>query len=140
LAQFPQSCFAPFVVNTTLASQIERVLAGKAAALVARDAQSLEELLAPAFVYVNASGQRHDKASYIAAYCVSGHVTFRSQAVSDLEVHAAGGFAVATFQANDVFVAGDRTVTAAFRSFCVFSRDGGRWRWAGGQTMAIPMG
>jgi hypothetical protein len=121
-----------------LAEQIERMLSAKAASLVARDAHGLEELLDPAFIYVNASGRRHDKASYIATYCTSGHVVFRSQTVSDLEVRESAGFAIATFQANDVFVAGGQTVIASFRSFCVFSREGRRWRWAGGQTMPVP--
>jgi ketosteroid isomerase-like protein len=55
--------------------------------------------------------------------------------VSELDVRLFGGCAVATMLLNDEFTMDGREVAATYRSLCVFTRDGGRWVWAAGQTM-----
>lgn len=47
---------------------VRRVVAERAAALVRQDVAALERILAPAFVYTNASGEVLDKDGYLARY------------------------------------------------------------------------
>ncbi|SRR5260370_4156235 len=118
-----------------ITEEIRTVLTAKAGALLRRSADDMAALLHPDFVYVTAGGYKHDKASYIDINCTSGKMVFRSQKVSELEVRQFGDVAVATMVLDDHFALDGREVTATFRSLCVFTRKGGRWLWAAGQTM-----
>lgn len=115
--------------------EIRRILVAKADAVVRRSAIDLLALIHDDFVYVNASGTRFDKASYVETYCTSGKVVFRSQQIDDLVVQSFPGFAVATMVLHDQFVAVGRDVQATYRSLGVFAGVQGKWLWAAGQTM-----
>lgn len=117
--------------------EIANLLAAKADALIRRADHDLAALMDGGFVYVNASGRRFDKAGYVAAYCVSGQIRFRSQRARELELGVFPGFAVATLFVDDVFEMQGQLVEKSYRSLCVFRRDDERWLWAAGQTMAV---
>ena len=103
--------------------------------MVRRSTETLAALLHDDFVYVNASGSRFDKMSYVETYCRSGKVVFLEQKIDDLSVRMFPGFAVATLTLRDRFNAGGREVQATYRSLCVFANADGQWLWAAGQTM-----
>ena len=121
-----------------IADEIRIVLAAKADALVRRSADSLETLIHPDFVYVNASGRKLDKTAYIDVGCISGRLIFRDQQVSELDVRQFDDFAVATMLLNDRFVFEGKEVSETFRSLCVFSKKAGHWQWIAGPTMRPP--
>lgn len=121
-----------------IADEIRIVLAAKADALVRRSVDSLETLIHPDFVYVNASGRKLDKTAYIDVGCISGRLIFRDQQVSELDVRQFDDFAVATMLLNDRFVFEGKEVSETFRSLCVFSKKAGHWQWIAGQTMRPP--
>ena len=118
-----------------ITEEISAVLRAKADALLRRSADDMAALLHPDFVYVNAAGFKLDKADYIKLGCTSGKMVFRSQKVSELDVRAFGGCAVATMVLNDEFTMDGREIAATYRSLCIFSKEDGRWVWAAGQTM-----
>jgi hypothetical protein len=118
----------------TAAGEIPRLLAAKADALVTRSAGTLEEILDPLFLYVNAGGGHFDKRSYIDAYCVSGRVIFKHQAFEDVDVRDFGAFALATMTVRDQFEYGGKLVSGVYRSLCVFRRAEAGWLWSAGQT------
>jgi hypothetical protein len=123
-----------------IVEEIRKVLEAKADALLRRSADDMAALLDPDFVYVNAGGVKLDKAAYIDVGCTSGKLIFRRQQVSELEVRQFDDVAVATMLLNDQFFSQleGREVSGTFRSLCVFSKKGGRWRWLAGQTIRAP--
>jgi hypothetical protein len=126
-------------LTTNATDDVRRLLAAKADALVTRAASTLEEILDPLFVYVNARGQRFDKRTYIESFCISGRVIFKSQAFADVDVQDFGSFAVATMTVLDFFEVRGEPVSGAFRSLCVFRRAEAAWLWSAGHT-AIAQG
>ena len=123
-----------------IVEEIRKVLEAKASALLRRSADDMAALLHPDFVYVNAGGNRLDKAAYIDVGCTSGRLIFREQKVSELEVRQAGDVAIATMRLDDRFFSQweGREVSGTFLSLCVFSRKEGSWQWLAGQTMRAP--
>lgn len=117
---------------------IGAILRAKAAALVARSADAMAALLDTPFVYVNASGRRVDTQGYLAAFTGDGPLRFVSQRISDLEVNAFAGFAIATMTLHDVFDAPQGRFDGLLRSMAVFRHTPNGWRWSGGQTMRLP--
>ena len=103
------------------------MLLAKADAIVHRAAGTLDALIHPDFVYVNAAGRSFDKAGYIDAYCLSGKIVFAEQRISELSVQASSpASAVATFVAHDRFLIDGADRRATYQSMCVFSgRAGG---------------
>lgn len=114
--------------------EIGDVLAAKAEAIVNRDAEELDALIHPDFVYVNAAGRSFDKAGYIETYCTSGKIVFAEQRIRELSVQAFPGVAVATFVAHDRFLVDGQTVDATYQSMCVFAGGPEGWQWVAGQT------
>jgi len=132
----PAMAYAP-LSGMVAAEEIELVLKAKAQALIARQAEELDDLIHPDFVYVNAGGRTFDKARYIETYCTSGRVVFTQQQFDDLSVKLIDAFAIATLLINDELRIDERTVSSRYRSLCVFNRSSGRWLWVAGQTMAV---
>jgi ketosteroid isomerase-like protein len=118
-----------------ITEEISAVLSAKVDALLRRSADDMAALLHRDFVYVNAAGYKLDKADYIKLGIASGKMIFRSQKVSDLDVRPFGACAVATMTLDDQFAIDGREITATYRSLCIFTKEGGRWLWAAGQTM-----
>jgi len=118
----------------SVAEDIADVLLAKADAIVHRAAGTLDALIHPDFVYVNAAGRSFDKAGYIDTYCLSGKIVFAEQRISELSVQAFPGVAVATFVAHDRFLVDGETVDATYQSMCVFSGGPDGWQWVAGQT------
>lgn len=114
--------------------EIAKVLEAKADAIVRRAADRLDRLIHADFVYVNAAGRSFDKAGYIEFFCTSGRIVFEEQRVSELSVQAYPGTAVATFIAQDRFVASGQTIDATYQSMCVFVDGPAGWQWVAGQT------
>ena len=116
--------------------EIRFVLEGKAAALVARQADLLWALINDDFVYVNAGGRRFDKPGYVDAFCTSGRILFLAQRISELEVRRVDAVATATMTIHDELSIEGRAVAGRYRSLCVFLRCSDGWRWLAGQTAA----
>jgi hypothetical protein len=114
--------------------EIGEALLAKSEAIVKRAAGTLEALIHPDFVYVNAAGRSFDKAGYIDAYCTSGKMIFAEQRISALSVQDFPGTAVATFVAHDRFVIDGQTVDSTYQSLCVFIPGPQGWQWIAGQT------
>lgn len=77
---------------------VRRVVAARAAALVRRDVAALEHILAPGFVYTNASGEVLDKESYLARYVRDPDERWLSQELAEVVVRVVGDTAVVTCQ------------------------------------------
>jgi antitoxin (DNA-binding transcriptional repressor) of toxin-antitoxin stability system len=116
--------------------EIAAVLKLKAEGLVTKSSKILSEIMDPAFVYVSSGGRRSEKQAYIDRVSTATDWGFGHQLVENLEVVDFGGFAVATMTLHDQFVHSTGTVERTYLSLCVFRKEGGRWLWAAGQTMA----
>ena len=114
--------------------EIGDVLVAKAEAIVNRDADELDALIHPDFVYVNAAGRSFDKAGYIDTYCTSGKILFAEQRIRELSVQNFPGVAVATFVAHDRFLIDGKAVDTTYQSMCVFTAGPQGWQWVAGQT------
>ncbi len=119
------------------ANQVKTLLSAKSKALVARDHATLDQLIDPAFIYVNARGNKFGKDEYIAAYCRSGLIVFHEQKIEDLEVVDHGGFAIASMTIRDLFDYEGVRTNGRYKSLGVFRAEGGRWFWLAGQTSSI---
>jgi hypothetical protein len=115
-------------------AEIGEVLLAKAEAVVKRAAGTLDALIHPDFVYVNAAGRSFDKAGYIDTYCTSGEIVIAEQRISALSVQDFPGTAVATFVAHDRFMVKGQTVDSTYQSLCVFIPGPEGWQWIAGQT------
>lgn len=110
----------------------------RSAALVARDIPTLERLLHPDFVYVNAWGEVRDKASYLGRFAASdGGPRWERQDVSEVVVRLQGACAVVTCRVHDVAHWGDDTLDAVFRSTFVYIETADGWRCLHGHTSPI---
>jgi uncharacterized protein DUF4440 len=122
-----------------ITDQIRDVIVGKANALIRKDADHLAALLHPDFLYVNARGMSFDKGSFIESFCLSTDLRFERQDVAELQVRTFPGFAAAAMILHETFFFEAKTTSASYRSFCIFPNIAGRWCWAGGQTMQVPL-
>lgn len=113
---------------------VRRVVAERAAALVRRDVAALEHILAPGFVYTNASGEVLDKESYLARYVHDPDVRWLSQELAEVMVQVVGDTAVVTCRVQDRAMFHGRLLDATFRSTYVYVRDAAGWRCLAGHT------
>lgn len=121
----------------TASDEIAHLLRLKASFLVRKSPSELMEILDPGFVYINASGKRFDRQRYVATFCGSEGIRFHSQSFDDLQIRDFGPFAVATMNVHDVLEFEGKMHSGLLRSLCVFGRNGDRWLWSAGQTMAV---
>jgi ketosteroid isomerase-like protein len=119
------------------AKSVKALLAVKASALVARDAQALDQMIDAGFMYVNSRGNKFGKEEFIATYCRSGLIVFHEQKVEDVEVIDHGDFAIASMTIKDRFAYDGVLTDGRYRSLGVFRKVGDRWLWAAGQTSSI---
>lgn len=117
--------------------EIKAVLAAKSAALMAREARALSDIIDPAFIYVNARGSKFSKEEYVATYCRSGLIIIHEQSIDDVEVIEYGDFAIASMTIRDHFEQQGMTHQGLYRSLGAFRRTGGRWLWVAGQTSSV---
>lgn len=116
------------------ADAVRALVRRRSAALVARDRETLEALLDPAFVYTNASGRRLGRDEYFALYVEPATLTWIAQRLDDLDVVVHGDTAVATCRVHDRARFGDDELDAHYRSTWVFARVAGRWWCLAGHT------
>jgi ketosteroid isomerase-like protein len=113
---------------------VRRLVAERTAALVRKDVTALEHILAPAFVYTNASGEVLDKDSYLARYIHDSDVRWLSQVTEEVAVRVVGETAVVTCRVQDRAEFNGRLLDATFRSTYVYVRDAAGWRCLAGHT------
>lgn len=116
------------------ADAVRRVAAERSAALVRKDVAALDRILAPEFVYTNASGEVLDKEEYLARYVRDPNVRWLSQELEDVEVRVAGNSAVVTCRVRDRAMFGGQSLDAVFRSTYVYVREEAGWRCMAGHT------
>jgi ketosteroid isomerase-like protein len=116
------------------ADAVRSVAAERSAALVRKDVAALDRILAPEFVYTNASGEVLDKEKYLARYVRDPNVRWLSQELEDVEVRVAGDIAVVTCRVRDRAEFGGQSLDAAFRSTYVYVREEEGWRCIAGHT------
>lgn len=116
---------------------VRAVLEAKAAALVTKSPDILDRMIDPAFLYVNALGNKFSKEEYIATYCRSGAIKFLNQRLSNIEVIDYGDFAVVSLTIEDHIIEQGQLSRGHYRSLCVFRNDNGRWIWVAGQTSTV---
>jgi ketosteroid isomerase-like protein len=116
------------------ADAVRRVAAERSEALVRRDLAALDRILAPEFVYTNASGEVLDKERYLARYVRDPAVKWLSQEITDVRVRVFGASAVVTCAVRDRAEFQGRPLDASFRSTYAYVRDGRGWRCVAGHT------
>jgi hypothetical protein len=118
---------------------IRQVLARKSAALVGKSSTAMLALIDPDFLYVNAAGEVYDRTGYVSEYCANPDLVFLGQDVMELTVRGSPECATAAMTLQDEFRYRGALTRKTYRSFAVFRRVAGEWRWAGGQTGSIEL-
>ncbi|WP_342359112.1 nuclear transport factor 2 family protein [Terrarubrum flagellatum] len=117
--------------------EITSLLERKAAALVGRDAATLETIIDPAFIYVNALGNKFGKDEYLSVYCRSGAIRFVRQDIRNIEAIELGDVVIVSVMINDEIDAHGAISQGHYRSLCVFKKTGDAWRWVAAQTSPV---
>jgi ketosteroid isomerase-like protein len=107
-------------------------------ALVAGDVSAMAEILAPEFVYVNASGQVFTRDAYLHAYVGSEFIKWQSQNLDEVQVLCYGDVAVLICRVRDQTIASDQWSDDYYRSQFVYVKRDSRWQCVTGQTTHIP--
>ena len=118
--------------NTTEA--VLRLARERSHALVQKDAHTLDRILAPEFVYTNASGQVLDKAIYLALYVESPDVQWLSQELDAVHVHVCDSAAVLTCRVHDRARFGEQMLDARFQSTYLYVKTSAGWQCVAGHT------
>jgi hypothetical protein len=103
-------------------------------ALVEKDARALDRILAPEFIYTNASGQVLDKATYLARYVEPPEVQWLLQELDHVQVRVFGDAAVLTCRVHDVARFGEHRLDAHFQSTYLYVNTAAGWQCVAGQT------
>ena len=117
-----------------IVEEIRAVMAAKSRALIRRSAADITALLHPDFLVVTAGGKAITRADYIDVI-TGGGLIYHSQQVRELKVQLFGTAAVATMLLDDHLTVDGQEITETYHSLFVFTFTGGRWLWAGGQSM-----
>ncbi len=105
-------------------------------AMVRRDREALDRLLADDLTYTHSTGQVETKAQFLASIAAGGLV-YRSIQPRDVQVRLFGDVAVLTGQADLGVRAGERDLDLAVRFTSVYVRRDGEWRMAAWQSTRI---
>jgi Domain of unknown function (DUF4440) len=105
----------------------------RAAALARQDWATIERVLHPEFVYVNAEGIRLTRDDYL-AFVRDGPLRWTSQTLEDVQVVSAGSVAVLTATVRDDVMVGDERHELVFMSTQTYVQEGGAWLYLAGQT------
>ncbi len=119
-----------------VAEHVESIARERSRALVARDIATLERILAPQFVYTNASGVLTDKQAYLARVGTP-RVQWISQELSDVQVRVVGDTAVLTAAVHDRATFDGEPLDARFRSTFVYVRSASGWICVAGHTSPV---
>ena len=103
-------------------------------ALVEKDARALDRILAPEFIYTNASGQVLDKATYLARYVESPEVQWLSQELDDVQVQVFGDAAIVRCRVHDRARYGEHLLDARFQSTYFYVKRSAGWQCVAGHT------
>jgi hypothetical protein len=103
-------------------------------ALVAGDAERMNEILADDFTYTSSSGATCDRAEYVASYVGSPDLVWLAQESSEPVVRMYGDAAVVTLDVHDRATWQGEPFEGDFRSMFVYVRRDGVWRCVAGQT------
>lgn len=107
----------------------------RAKALVARDSPAIERLLAPDFLYTNASGVVLTCEQYLQAYVRTRDVVWHSQEMEGVRVRVFGNVAVLTARLHDRATFNNELMDAHFRTTQVYLRgDDEEWKYVAGHT------
>lgn len=132
----PQSgALAPKTTQTNqIATEIRRLAGERSKALVGKDIAALERILAPEFIYTNASGALMDKETYLSRYVRNPKVKWHSQEIDDITVRVFGDSVVVTCRVKDHAEFDGHLLNAAFRSTYVYVRTTVGWQCVTGHT------
>lgn len=119
---------------------ILRLARQRSLALVHKDSQAMEALLAEEFRYINASGMVLGRDDYIDNYVKSDEVRWSAQDLDECSVTIYGDTAVLTCRVRDCGRMGAESFEATYRSIFVWAERAGEWRCVVGQTTAVDPG
>ena len=105
----------------------------RARALANRDWATLESVLHPEFVYVNAQGIRLTRETYL-AFVRDGPLRWTEQRLEDVQVVALDAVAVLTATVVDDVKIGAESHRLVFATTQTYVREGDQWLYLAGQT------
>ena len=126
-------------IATVHADSVDEVKATdqqRVTALLAADADTLGQLLAPELRYTHANGMVDSKASYMASF-ISRKVIHKQVATDDVEVIAYDNVAVATGNSHIVVEYKGRDLDLNIRFTSVYRKQEGRWQMVAWQSTPI---
>ena len=116
---------------------VRAVDAQRFAAMVARDRQALERLLADDLTYTHSTGQVESKAQFLESIA-SGTLVYRSIAPEEVAVRVYGETAVVTGRAVIRVDTRGQALVLPVRFTSVYVRKAGLWRLAAWQSTRLP--
>jgi ketosteroid isomerase-like protein len=120
--------------SPSLTQQLTELARRRADVLVRRDAEALDDMLAPDFVYTNSSGRVLKKQDYIQVVISA---TWISQQLSDVSVRDFGSTAILTGKVHDVADFDGFELNSDFRTTQVYIQTEDGWKYAAGHTSSL---
>jgi hypothetical protein len=106
----------------------------RAAALAARDAAALRELLYPGFGWVSHRGETFDRDRYIAANTGAGGTRWREQRLTDVDIEVVAATAILRAVVIDTVITNQGEQSLRMPMTQTWVHDGGAWRCLAGHA------
>jgi hypothetical protein len=124
-------------MNDSLIQALLQVAQARSDALVQKDSDTMNRILADEFVYINSRGEVLTKTEYIEDYVVSPDVRWTSQTLEAIHTQVYDSTAILRCRVHDVGTFSGQPFVGTFQSLFVYRRDTDTWRCVAGQTTTI---
>jgi ketosteroid isomerase-like protein len=118
-------------------TDLEIIVRKRSVALVAGDIETLKQILHEAFVYIDASGNRLDRTSYLENYVVSNEVEWILQEFEEISIREYGDTAIAACLVHDKLLIDGVEFESRLRATFFYIRQNDTWRCVFGQSTRI---
>lgn len=118
-------------------NQVIETATKRAQAMVEGDIETLDQLLAEDFSYVNSMGQRYDKKGYLAMIASPGDMLWKAQSFEDIKVQCYDAIAILYGVIRDQFSVKGVDYDARFSTLQVYIKRNDIWLWLTGQTTEL---
>ena len=121
----------------TVANTVRNIEDRFTAALLKRDHNEFEELLADDLIHIGFEGQVAGKAEYM-TFFKQGSWQYQKYQPSNMTVKVLGNVAIVTGRVHRTIIINSKETRGAFGFTHVWSQEGGRWRLTSSHVTTVP--
>ncbi len=117
--------------------EIEMLVRRRSTAVVAGDMETLKQILSENFIYIDASGNRLDRVSYLENYVASNSIKWISQEVEEVSIRDYEDTSIVMCRVHDKFILAGKEFDTRLRATFVYAKQNEIWRCVFGQSTRI---